>query len=315
MDIELMREFIVLSQTLNYTKAAEKLHLTQPTLSKHVVSIEKELACQLLTRDRRRVELTDAGEIFAASAIQIVDTYDETQLKISEIQTRDPIRVNGQLLDTQLSAIISIASSVISEEGHPPIVYENPSDGNFIERLLSSEIDIAITFVDPQKMEELDFGYAPLLRVQFAMLVSLDSPLSRMKSASIDDLRNCRFIKFVDKYASMGWSNIEMVCRNHGFTPRTRTVLNRSHMNYTSVPLGPEDVCILESSMPQLQYLSSMARVAVIPIVDDDASFRLYAIYRNDNYDRVKFALDAYTAARRIVVSYRNGAALVDTSL
>lgn len=48
MELSLLREFIVLSQTLNYTKAAEVLHLTQPTLSKHIVAMEKELGCSLL---------------------------------------------------------------------------------------------------------------------------------------------------------------------------------------------------------------------------------------------------------------------------
>ena len=47
MELSLLREFIVLSQTLNYTKAAEILHLTQTTLSKHIVAMEKELGCSI----------------------------------------------------------------------------------------------------------------------------------------------------------------------------------------------------------------------------------------------------------------------------
>ena len=83
MELSLLREFIVLSQTLNYTKAAEILHLTQPTLSKHIVAMEKELGCSLLERDRRRVELTESGNVFAAAALQMVDTYDDGTINVS----------------------------------------------------------------------------------------------------------------------------------------------------------------------------------------------------------------------------------------
>jgi len=312
LDIELIREFIVLTQTLNYTKAAQKLHLTQPTLSKHVVSIEKELGCSLLARDRRSVELTDAGTMFAAAAMQIVDTYDEVQLKLGELQRLDPIRVNGQLFDESIGAIASIAATLMDAEGKPPIVYENPSEGDFLDRLLSGQIDIALTYVDPERLEELGLEYMPLARSQFAALVNPDNPIARMKSVSIDDMRNLRFVRFVDKYASNGWANIESVCREHGFTPRTRTVLGHNSMSYASVSLGADDVCILESTRPQLRYLSALSRVSVVPVVDDDAMFHVYAIYQKSNYERVKFALDAYAQARRVVMNHGNDDLLVD---
>lgn len=94
MELSLLREFIVLSQTLNYTKAAEILHLTQPTLSKHIVAMEKELGCSLLERDRRRVELTESGNVFAAAALQMVDTYDDA--KAAHPRYTDPHAAQGE---------------------------------------------------------------------------------------------------------------------------------------------------------------------------------------------------------------------------
>jgi len=105
MELSLLREFIVLSQTLNYTKAAEILHLTQPTLSKHIVAMEKELGCSLLERDRRRVELTESGNVFAAAALQMVDTYDDAKQRIHDIQTLTPLKVNGIMSDSAIASI------------------------------------------------------------------------------------------------------------------------------------------------------------------------------------------------------------------
>lgn len=84
-------------------------------------------------------------------------------------------------------------------------------------------------------------------------------------------------------------------------------------MNYCAIPLGVEDVMILQASMPQLRYLSDFSRVTVLPVTDDDAAFRLYAIYKKDNYERVRPALDAYTRARKIILNHGKGGTLVDS--
>lgn len=313
MEISLLREFIVLSQTLNYTKAAEMLHLTQPTLSKHIVAMEKELGCSLLERDRRRVELTESGNVFAAAALQMVDTYDEAKEKIHEIQTHTPLKVSGIMSDSAIASITSIAATFLDAEGEASVTYTSLSEANYLEQLVDGEMDLVLAFADLDKLDGMGLAYAPLIRSPFVALVSLENPLSSMKQVSVDDLRNYRFVKFADSYALCGWANIESVCRAHGFTPKTRTVLGHTYMNYTATPLGIEDVMIMQASMPQLRYLSDFSRVAILPFVDDDATFRLYVIYKKDNYDRVRPALDAFARARKIILNHGKGGALVES--
>lgn len=312
MEISLLREFIVLSQTLNYTKAAEMLHLTQPTLSKHIVAMEKELGCSLFERDRRRVELTEAGNVFAAAALQIADTYDDAREKIHEIQTHTPLKVVGVMSDSAIASITSIAATFLDSEGESPANYASISESNYLEQLVAGDIDLALAYADLEKLDDLGLAYVPLIRSPFVVLVGLDNPLSSMKRVTMDDLRNYRFVKFADSYALCGWANIERVCQDHGYTPRTRTVLGRTHMNYCAIPMGAEDVMVLQSSMPQLRYLSDFSKVAILPVADDDAAFRLYAIYKKDNYERVQAALDAYGRARKIILNHGKDGALVE---
>lgn len=313
MEISLLREFIVLSQTLNYTKAAEMLHLTQPTLSKHIVAMEKELGCSLLERDRRRVELTESGNVFAAAALQMMDTYDEAKEKIHEIQTHTPLKVSGVMSDSAIASITSIAATFLDSEGEAPVIYNSIAETNYLEQLMEGEMDIAIAYAELEKLGDMGLAYAPLIRSPFVAMVSLENPLSSRKRVSIDDLRNYRFVKFADSYALCGWANIEQVCRDHGFSPKTRTVLGRTYMNYCAIPLGVEDVVILQSSMPQLRYLGDFSRVAILPVTDDDAAFRLSAIYKKDNYDRVRPVLDAYGRARKIILNHGKDGALVES--
>lgn len=313
MEISQLREFVVLSQTLNYTKAAELLHLTQPTLSKHIVAMEKELGCLLLERDRRRVELTESGNMFAAAALQMVDVFDDARERILEMRTHAPLKVSGVMSDSAIASIASIAATFLDGEGESPATYVNLPDSSYLEHVSNGDIDLALAFAELDKLDQMGLAYAPLIRSPFVALVSLDNPLSSMKRVSMDDLRNYRFIKFADNYALSGWFNIESVCREHGFVPKTRTVLGRTYMNYCAVPLGAEDVMMLQSSMPQLRYLSDFSRVAILPVVDEDAAFRLYAIYRKDNYERVRPALDAYARARKIIIGHRKDGVLVES--
>lgn len=309
-----MRDFIVLSECLNFTKAAEKLHLTQPTLSKHVVAMEKELGCELLNRSRRNVALTKAGELFAATSMQIVEAYDDCQKRISELVSQTALRVAGVLYDPAISSIISIAASLLEAEGKPPIQYNyGVAEQDFVGQLMKDEIDVAIGYATTEQLEELELVREPLTRTRFVAVVTKTCPLAGRKEASIDQLRNLRFIKFADNYSICGWHLIEKVCNDHGFNPRSRTVLGRNNSSYLNTPLTAEDVLIVPNNLPQLRYLSDFSQVAVVPLVDDDANFRLYMLYKSADAERVASVTSAYNRARKIIINHGKGGILAET--
>ena len=66
MDINRIREFLVLSEHLNYSKAANLLYITQPVLSRHIHDLEETLGGQLFLRDTHSVQLTEFGQLCAA---------------------------------------------------------------------------------------------------------------------------------------------------------------------------------------------------------------------------------------------------------
>lgn len=63
MEINWFGEFVVLSETLHYAQAAEKLYMTQSTLSKHIQALEKELGAPLFARSYHKLELTPFGRV------------------------------------------------------------------------------------------------------------------------------------------------------------------------------------------------------------------------------------------------------------
>ena len=91
MDVHLrdLRYFVAVAEELNFTRAARRLHLSQPALSKQIQSLEAALHAQLLQRTRRDVKLTEAGEALLASTRSLLDSWDCTTSAVAEAAARD----------------------------------------------------------------------------------------------------------------------------------------------------------------------------------------------------------------------------------
>lgn len=75
MNLENIKYFISLAECLNFTKAAEKEHMTQTSMSRKISGLEDELGIRLFYRDNHQVVLTDAGREFYVQALKLIDLY------------------------------------------------------------------------------------------------------------------------------------------------------------------------------------------------------------------------------------------------
>ena len=85
MSIDELRIFVTVAQTLNFTQAAEQLHFSQPTLSRRISDLEKELGQELLTRTTRKVGLTEFGRNFLIKARWLLNSYDQLLDQMSNL--------------------------------------------------------------------------------------------------------------------------------------------------------------------------------------------------------------------------------------
>jgi len=79
MDLRQLRYFIAVARERNFTRAAERLHIAQPPLSRQIQSLEEELGVPLLIRNSRPVRLTDAGRLFYEQAMQVLARVEQMQ--------------------------------------------------------------------------------------------------------------------------------------------------------------------------------------------------------------------------------------------
>ncbi|MGH3212804.1 MAG: LysR family transcriptional regulator, partial [Trebonia sp.] len=84
-----LRYFVAVAEELNFTRAAERLHLSQPALSKQIRGLETTLRAQLFRRDRRQVELTAAGAALHAVARSLLQDWDDGFAVVADAAAQD----------------------------------------------------------------------------------------------------------------------------------------------------------------------------------------------------------------------------------
>lgn len=100
MNIPQIRYFVTAAQLQNLSKAADSLHLSQPSLSKSISKLEEELGAPLFERRGKRVVLNEAGERFLSSARTMLRTLDDTLLDLSELSAGDAARLTVGLFES-----------------------------------------------------------------------------------------------------------------------------------------------------------------------------------------------------------------------
>ncbi|MGP1614906.1 MAG: LysR family transcriptional regulator, partial [Pollutimonas bauzanensis] len=86
MELRHLRYFRMLAEHLNFTRAAERLYITQSTLSHQIKQLEEEIGLELVTRKGKTIALTHAGQHFLASATRAVEGIDNTLRELKSFQ-------------------------------------------------------------------------------------------------------------------------------------------------------------------------------------------------------------------------------------
>ena len=155
MEIRVLKYFLTVAREGSITRAAEILHVTQPTLSRQILELERETGVKLLDRGSRHVSLTSDGLLLKRRAEEIVDLVDKTEKELSGNKTVEGT-VNcagGELL------VMDHFSDLIMrfQEKHPLVRFDINTDitGRVNEKMDSGLIDTAI-FVRPFDAEKYE---------------------------------------------------------------------------------------------------------------------------------------------------------------
>jgi LysR family hydrogen peroxide-inducible transcriptional activator len=216
MELHQLRYFTAVAQTGNFSRAAERCHVSQPSLSQQILKLESRLGQPLFNRLGRRAVLTDAGRLLLDRAMQVLATVDDAERRL---RAGDEIH-RGRLA---IGAIPTIAPFLLpptlkSFVKHCPqvdLVVREDVTGQLIPAVVEGELDLAIVAL-PISDEHLQAE--ALLTEPLLLALSPRHRLTRRRHITIADLAEERFI-LLNEMHCLG-EQIVNFCRAHECQPQ-----------------------------------------------------------------------------------------------
>ncbi|PYC69782.1 LysR family transcriptional regulator [Streptomyces tateyamensis] len=214
MQLQQLRYFVAVADLGHFTRAADHLHVAQPSLSQQIRSLERELGSELVHRGRGHSTLTDAGQALLPLARRILADADSARVAVRETLSLRRGRV-------RLGAPPSLCTSLVPDVLHayrtryPGVELQVREDGSrdLVRVLAAGELDLAL-IVTPTDAPGL--ALTELLREDL-VLVSARPLFPRPRRARIEDLRERPLVMFREGYdvreATLA------ACRAAGFSP------------------------------------------------------------------------------------------------
>lgn len=171
-----LQAFVEVACTGSFTRAAERLHLTQSTLTAQIQQFENQAGLKLFDRTTRRVLLTAEGERFLPVAQRLLSDF---AAALADLESRARLSEGAVSLAGAPSVITRLLPSALSRfrDEHPQIRIHirDDSAGSLEQRVLNNEVDFAIA---GNHSRQPDLEYRPLLRDRYGLVVPRGHPLA-----------------------------------------------------------------------------------------------------------------------------------------
>ena len=187
MELRVLRYFLIVAREQNITKAADALHITQPTLSRQLKELEEELGKKLLVRGNKNVTLTEDGLLFRKRAEEIVELSDKTMQELKD----NSHEISGEIFigsgETEgLKSVIHIMEKMRKKYPNVSFHINSGDKADLLDKLDKGLLDFGV-FLEP--VDKVKYNYLKLPAEDIlGVLARKDSPLAKKGTITKEDL-------------------------------------------------------------------------------------------------------------------------------
>ncbi|SDD88372.1 transcriptional regulator, LysR family [Pricia antarctica] len=268
--------FLAVAEELHFRKAAERLYISQPGLSRQIKQMEDILGVKLFIRDKRKVSLTAAGTYLKKEVDYIINHLEFTLKQTKLVQT-------GSLGEVRIGFLGSAMQSILPDllikanVQLPQIQFSLKELANSaqVEALEKDQLDLG--FVRLSRVPE-NLQLKPVFTDTFSLVLPKEHVLNHMNFTGIEQVSTEHFILFSSDYSSQYYDKIMSICEDKGFTP---VVTHRSVHALTIFKLVESGlgVAIIPTSLQKGFRMG--VKFLEIPNISQRAV--LYALWKKDN--------------------------------
>ena len=218
MELRHLRYFVAVAEELNLTRAAARLHVAQPALSRQMKDLEEELETRLFERNRNGVQLTRGGKAFYQRARAILTSAAEAA---NEARTAAGV-ISGRLVLGFMSGLhLDHLAPVIDEfrRAHPKVEFDfqYSLQAEQMKAVRAGRIEVAFVYL-PAELDGL--AHEIIWRLPVKVVLPQRHPLARRRSLDLADLRNEEFVFCTRESRPEFYDEFFHRCANAGFHPR-----------------------------------------------------------------------------------------------
>lgn len=238
MQLKQLQYFYVLGKMEHCTKAAEKLYITQPSLSHAISELEKELGTPLFEKEGRNIHLNKYGQSFLPHVEKALSELEIGEKKLLKLKnpTEDNIHLGYlyRLGDHFVPKIIS-AFSCKPEYKDINFSFNQGNTQNLIDGLKNEKFDLVFC---SHVENEPDIDFLPIIEEELVVIVAKDHPLSKLKSVTLEEIAPYPFISFSHKSGLR--PIIDDVLKNANIEPKiiSETELDTAIAGLVQINLG-----------------------------------------------------------------------------
>lgn len=218
MDVQQLKNFLVLCDTLNFRKAAEQINIVQPALSRQIQLLENEIGALLFNRSKRAISLTVAGVFFQKETGRILQDLDKTFIRAAQLH-------NGEAGEVRIthasSAMNTVVPAFLAKVKHTwpglKTIAQETSNLQQIEMLRARKTDIGVA---PNIILPPEASSKVLYTENFVLILPLDHPLAEKKFTDLSVLKNETFILPQQATGAGYVEAILQICQGYGFKPK-----------------------------------------------------------------------------------------------
>jgi DNA-binding transcriptional LysR family regulator len=217
MELRHLKYFLAVAEELNFTKAAEKLFISQPPLSRQIKELEEEVGARLFYRNNKRVVLTAAGTYFEKEVREILQALERITLKTEKISKNASGEFRIGYISSTFSGAISKLITFLTKQ-YPYVnfrLYEVATSKQIVA-LEQGKLDLGIIrapLKSPKIQTQLWF------RDSFSIVYNKDF-IKVTSEKDIAKLSEENFVFFNKDYAPYYYDSLLEICANFGFVPK-----------------------------------------------------------------------------------------------
>ncbi|MFC7392145.1 LysR family transcriptional regulator [Scopulibacillus cellulosilyticus] len=276
MEFRQLKYFACVARNRKYTTAAEQLHISQPSLSNAIKTLEKELDCQLIERTTREVKLTEAGEVFYKHACHILNEVQHAQMEMKEVKDIGKGEISIGVIESAKFWMPKIIKLFRETYSNVSIKIKELIEFKQIEEaLISYDIHFGIT---PRSAESSKLKSIPIYQENFVLIVPPDHPLKNSNTVSLIKVKSENLILSQQGYQTR--QNILEACRKAGFEPKGLYEIERFETARSLVESGL-GISILPENY--LKY-APLSGIHLLKIVNPTPKRNVYLTYHTERY-------------------------------